>query len=126
MFEDYNNEEHLSHNDKLGIIVFTKELFCETVNEIERQLTHDHECAIAFQKILPNDHISGYDSHWILNQTIKIIQIAMNDYHEHSWIEYYMWELHFGRKWKKGMVKIKGKDFKLQTAIDLWDILNVA
>ena len=46
--------------------------------------------------------------------------------HEHSWIEYYMWELHFGRKWKKGIVKIKGKDFKLQTASDLWDILNVA
>ena len=126
MFKEYNEEERMSFGENLGMLLFTKELFCETINEIERQLTHDHECAVAFQKILPNDHISGYDSHWLLNQTIKLIQIAMNDNHEHSWIEYYMWELHFGRKWEKEKIKIKGKDFKLQIASDLWDILNVA
>jgi hypothetical protein len=126
MFEDYNNEEHLSHNDKLGIIIFTKELFCETVNEIEKQCNHDRKCSDAFKVILPNDYTSNYDNHWLQNQLIEILQIAMNDNHKDSWIEYFIWELDFGRKWKKGMVKIKGKDFKLQNAYDLWDLLNLA
>ena len=51
MFEDYNNEEHLSHNDKLGIIVFTKELFCET----ETETFSLNEKRIHFKNFLKNN-----------------------------------------------------------------------
>ena len=49
----------------------------------------------------------------------------MNDNHRDSWIEYYIWDLDFGRKWKKDSVKVKGKNFKLKNAYDLWDLLNL-
>lgn len=110
----------------LGNVVFSKELFVETINEIEKQHRHDSKCSEAFRVILPNDYISNYANHWLQNQLVKVLQIAMNDNHKDSWIEYYMWEIDFGVKYSKGCVKIQGKDFELKTASDLWDLLNVA
>lgn len=110
----------------LGNVVFSKELFIETINEIEKQHRHDSKCSEAFRVILPNDNISNYANHWLQNQLVKVLQIAMNDNHEDSWIEYYMWELDFGVKYSKGCVKIQGKDFELRSASDLWDLFNVA
>lgn len=109
----------------LGNISFSKDLFIETINEIEKQHRHDTKCSEAFRVILPNDYISNYANHWLQNQLIKVLQLAMNDNHSHSWIEYYMWELDFGLKYSKGFVQIQKKDFELKTASDLWDLLNL-
>lgn len=105
-------------------VIFSKELFIETINEIEKQHRHDSKCNKAFRVILPNDYISNYKNDWLYDQLIKLLKIAMNDDHKHSWIEYYMWELDFGIKYTKGSVKIQNKDFELKTASDLWDLLN--
>lgn len=113
-------------NNVLCEVVFTKDMFIKAIHEIEKQYNHDRKCSDAFKVILPNDYTSNYDNHWLQNQLIEILQIAMNDNHKDSWIEYYMWELDFGRKWKKDSVKVKGKNFKLQNAYDLWDLLNLA
>ncbi|WP_339145006.1 hypothetical protein, partial [Croceitalea sp. MTPC5] len=110
----------------LGNVVFSKELFIKTINEIEKQHRHDIKCSEAFRVILPNDYISNYANHWLQNQLVKVLQLAMNDNHKYSWIEYYMWELDFGLKYSKGCVEIKGNDFELKSASDLWDLLNVA
>lgn len=72
-------------------VVFTKDLFIETIHEIEKQYNHDRKCSDAFKVILPNDYTSNYANHWLQNQLIKILQIAMNDNHKGSWIEYYLW-----------------------------------
>ena len=98
-------------------------MFAETINEIEKQHNHDSKCAEAFGIIFTDDFISGYDNPWLQNQLIKILQIAMKD--NSDWTGYYMWELDFGRKWRQGSVTIDGKDFKLQTVSDLWDLLNL-
>jgi len=110
----------------LGNVVFSKDLFIETINEIEKQHRHDSKCSEAFRVILPNDYISNYANHFLQNQLVKVLQIAMNDNHKDSWIEYYMWELDFGLKYSKGCVKIQCKEYELKTASDLWDLLNVA
>lgn len=129
---DMKNKTTLNHkappiaNAMLCEVVFTKDLFIETINKIEAQYNHDRKCAGAFKVLLPNDHTSGYDNHWLQNQLIKILKIAMNDNHTDSWIEYYLWELDFGRKWKKDSVKVDGKNFRLQNAYDLWDLLNLS
>lgn len=34
------------------------------------------------------------------------------------------WLLDFGRKYKSGMVKFKGKNIKLSTYLDLWNIIT--
>jgi len=110
----------------LSNVIFSRELFIETINEIEKQHRHDSKCSEAFRVILPNDYISNYTNHWLQNQLVKVLKLAMNDNHKDSWIEYYMWELDFGLKYSKGCVKIQENDFELKSASDLWDLLNVA
>lgn len=41
-----------------------------------------------------------------------------------TWLDYFCWELDFGALWKFGCVTIDGKDFPLQTAEDLWNLLQ--
>lgn len=107
----------------LGNVYFSKELFIETISEIEKQVRHDKKCSDAFEVILPSDYVSSYDNSFLQNQLVKIIQLAMNDNHKDSWIEYFMWEMDFGRKYKEGSVTFHGKNFELKTASDLWDLL---
>ena len=100
-----------------------KELFIESIDAIEKQYRHDQKCSDAFSVILPDDHISLYDNHRVTNQLTKVLQIAMDDENKGSWIEYYMWELDFGKDWKKGYITIKDKDVPLQNAENLWNLL---
>lgn len=109
----------------VGQINITKELFIESINQIELQHRHDQKCSEAFKMILPNDYLSCYDNHWLQNQLVSVLQIAMNDNHEHSWIEHYMWELDFGRKNKELQVIINESNFKLETPEHLWNLLNL-
>jgi hypothetical protein len=109
-----------------NIIKVDRELFIETIEALKSQYEHDKKCSDALQIILPNDFVSGYDNHWVNNQLIKIIQIAMNDNHEYSWIEYYMFELDFGKEYHKGCATNKdGSEINLSTAGALWDFLCI-
>ena len=54
----------------------------------------------------------------ILFNTLKIIFEDKND-----WIGYYVYELDWGKNWKKGTITEKGKDVKLKTTSDLYNIL---
>lgn len=38
-------------------------------------------------------------------------------------IDYYMYELDFGKKWKPGCLTIDNKDISLRNSEDLWNIL---
>jgi hypothetical protein len=98
----------------LGCVIVSKSLFLETMEAIEKQYKHDQKCNTAFKTLLPNDYTSGYDNHWVNNELIKYLQKAMNDEHAESWIEYFLWELDFGKKYRPGSVIRKDK-----THIDL-------
>jgi hypothetical protein len=106
-------------------ISISKELFIESINEIEKQYNHDQKCSEAFKVILPDDFITSYDNSFLLNQLLKILKISMNDNHKHSWIEYFIYELDFGRNWKKDCVLVHGENFNLKNPNDLWDLLNI-
>ena len=102
----------------------TKELFIESIKALHEQFEHDKKCNAAFKVILPDDHAGFYDNHRITNQLIQLLQIATNDNHEHSWIEYYINELNFGKEYREDtVIKIKDENFKLQTPTDLWELL---
>ncbi len=106
-------------------LTITKELFIETIEAIKNQCEHDSKCSEAFQVILPHDHISTYSNHWLQNQLVKLLQVGMNDEHKDSWIEYYLWELNFGAKYKPGMVTEKdGSIIDLSDAGKLYEYLK--
>jgi hypothetical protein len=57
----------------------------------------------------------------IVDSLIDMLEEYFED--ENEWISYWMFELDFGSKWQSGMVQIEGKDVKLQTIEDLYNIL---
>lgn len=79
-----------------------KDLFIETLSKIEEQLKLDNKCHEAFSIILPNDYVSGYDYNLVLNQLLKLLKIDLDD--KSNWIDYFIWDLDFGRNFKMGMV----------------------
>lgn len=103
----------------------SRELFIETLGELQKQYEHDEKCTNAFQVILPDTFIGTYDNHFVNNQLVRLLQIAMNDNHVHSWIEYYLHELDFGKKYKEDCASNQdGSNIDLSDAGKVWDFLN--
>lgn len=98
-----------------------KDLFIECIDSLKKQQEHNKKCNKAFKIILPNDFVSGYDLEIITTQFIKLLKTLLNDKSE--WIDYYIYELDFGKEYKKGCVRFNNKDVKLKTSEDLWNIL---
>lgn len=80
--------------------MFNKELFIETIEAIKKQYEHDINCSKIIGKVYPNAFKANlmYENHYIMNQLVKLLQVAYNDETEYSMIEYFMWELDFGNK----------------------------
>lgn len=100
-----------------------KELFIETIQQLQLQDQHDRRCHDAFSVILDSDYVSRYNNHWVVNQLVYLLQKSMNDDIVHSWIEYYIYELDFGKKYKPGMVIVQHKDVPLRTPEDLYNAI---
>ena len=107
------------------IMKINRKLFIECINSIEQQVKHDQKCQEAFQVILNTSFAGYYDNHWLQDSLINILKIAMKDTSRDSWIEYFIWELDFGKKYHKKCATYKnGKNINLSTSGKLWDFLN--
>lgn len=86
--------------DVMRRFVISKELFVETIEKIKQQYNHDLQCAEKLKDVFPNAFIANlmYENHYIMNQLVKLLQVAFNDETEYSMIEYFLWELDFGKK----------------------------
>jgi len=103
----------------------SKELFIETMTALQTQYEHDSKCSKAAGIIFPDTHIGLYDNHRLTNQVVKFLQIAFNDEHKDSWIEYYMWELGFGKKWSEDFTarRVDKSIIRMSNAGELFDFL---
>jgi len=100
----------------------TKELFKKSILAIKTQMEHDEKCSNAFRIILPDSFIGTYNNYYLYETIILILKESLNL--KSRWIEYYIYDLRFGAKYKKGCVTDKGKNVKLKTIDDLWSLLN--
>ena len=103
----------------------TRELFVETIGEMKKQMQHDVKCSKAFSVILEDDWISTYNNTFLWNQLLRILKLAMDDSHKDSWIEYFIWELDFGKHYRDGCVSnTDGSVINIKTSGALWDFLK--
>lgn len=110
---------------KFGSIKFTKGMFINAMDEIQKQHEHDNKCGDAFAVILPDDFTTSYDNHYLLNKLLEIIKIAFNDNHKDSWIEYFVYDLNFGKEYIDGMITNKdGSHCNLANAGRLYDFMK--
>lgn len=105
--------------------LFTKKLFISTIDALDKQYSLDEKNAAAIGEMFPGGFIGGYNNSAITNRLVEILHAEFSPYPSgHCDIEYFMYELDFGRKWKRGMVTDKGRDIKLTTAEKLWNYLT--
>lgn len=106
--------------------MLSRELFIETIEAIKKQYEHDINCSQIISKVYSNGFEANlmYENHYIMNQLVKLLQVAFNDETEHSMIEYFLWELDFGDKNSKLSAYRKDKSkINLSTAGHLYDYL---
>jgi len=107
-----------------------RKLFIESIKALENQYKNDIEVSKNLAKAFPNAFDANLlpDNHFVNNAIMKVLQVENNDTelceHGQSWIEYFCFELDFGRKYKKGMIKDNSKNIDFSDAGKLWDYLN--
>jgi hypothetical protein len=107
-----------------------RKLFVESIEAIKKQIELD----IKISKLLSKAFTDAFEAnlmpknHFLQNQLIKVLQEEMNDLElcefGQSWIEYFCFDLDFGKKYKKGCVKDNGVDIDFSTASHLHEFLN--
>lgn len=98
-----------------------KELFVNTINEMEK-LCKEQELFNDVLKKIDND----FGGCLIHNKTITLLEDLLkkivND--ESDYIDYYIWELDFGKKYKDGIITYNdGTIIKLSNPEELYDLI---
>jgi hypothetical protein len=104
----------------------TKELFVETIKQIQLQQEHDIQVSRHLGKAFPSAFEANLmpDNRLLVSQLIKILETELEDL-ECKWIEYFMYELNFGRMFKMGMVTDENHEVvDLSDVGKLWEFLN--
>lgn len=107
--------------------LFTKELFIETIEALKKQFELDLKNAKLIGEVFENVGSLYYNNELLKNQIFKILEAEfypnIKD-HQTNDIEYFCYDLDFGKEWKVGSVTDNDKDIKLQTIEDLWNYLT--
>ena len=106
-------------------MTLSKENFIDIMNSIEKQHKHDIKCAKAFSVILPNDYTSVYNNSFLYESVFNLLDIIFKQDKKNSWIEYFIYELDFGKKYKEGSIKLNDKNIDLSDSEKLYDFLIV-
>jgi hypothetical protein len=107
-----------------------KELFIECIDAIQKQINLDKEIAGHLSKAFPDAFEANLlpKNHFLSNALIHVLQHEMNDLTlcdlGQSWIEYFLWELDFGKENWRLKVTDKGKEIPMSTAEELYDFLK--
>jgi len=100
----------------------TQDLFVETILALKKQIRHDEKFSRKISKLFVDCQMIGYNNDVLIEQMVKVLIELTGD--RCDWIGYYIWELDFGDEWLEGAVTVGGKDVKLQTPTDLWNLLQ--
>ena len=104
----------------------SKELFIETIKSIQKQHEYDVKCAKLINEVYSDAFHANlqYKNHYLSNQLVKILQEFLNDDIEESWIEYFIWDLDFGKNNDRLKAhRADGSEIPLSTAGELYDFL---
>jgi len=103
-----------------------KDLFVQSINSIKRQLEYDNKCAEAFKIILPQIHVIYESSSIAISQLIDVLKTETNDQTEHSWIDYWIWELNCGELYTEGCARYSDESpIDISTPEALYDFLTL-
>lgn len=99
---------------------FNKKEFSEIIRKLRSYMDIEDKVNKIFRENNNETYLSFTDA---IVPALSILSKMYDDTGE--WIDYYAWEIDFGRKWTPGMIKDQnGEDIPLQTAEDLYDLIT--
>lgn len=100
----------------------TKELFIKTIDFI-RELNVEENNFNNMLRQIDNEFGGGFIYNKPIDYITRLLKELVND--ESDWINYYCWEIDFGRKYYEGCVtEADGTPIPLSSAEDLWNIIT--
>lgn len=101
--------------------ILDKKDFVDAINEVKNTTKYHEELNSFLSKRGVEGYIFQPDC---VDMTLRLLHIMFEKADRDNWIEYFCFELDFGKKWEVGCVRQKdGTDIKLETPEDLYDYL---
>lgn len=98
-----------------------KDLFIDTINQIEELHRESEEVNSVLKKIDP-EFGGGYIHNKSITILENLVKALVNDQYDN--IGYYMWEIDFGKGYKDGMITdADGNNIRLSNASELYDLI---
>lgn len=102
--------------------VITREFFIDIMSDIKKTFKYQEGLNDYFFKNGADGYVYQPDC---IDATIKILHKLFGEKDADEWINYFCFELDFGKKYKEGTLKDGyGKDISLSTFDDLYDLLT--
>ena len=99
-----------------------KKQFLKAIRAIEKQVRHDRQFARKFANLFTDCYLASYNNDAIINSYIDLLSELTGD--TCGWINYWMWEIDFGKENDKYKVYCKeGNEIPLSTAEDLYNLI---
>ena len=103
--------------------MLTKKEFTDAMNAVVAQIAEDKRMSQALSSIVHADYGKCYIyTKYALPGLIKLLESIMQDKCE--WIEYWLYELECGAKYRPSSITQDGKPIKLKTMADLYTLLK--
>lgn len=96
----------------------SKEQFVGYISDVQKVVDFQHELHQFYRK---HGASEPYDTPDTLNTVVKILDDIFSPTTRD--VDYFCWELDFGRKYREGMIVINGKNIDFSTAEKLYDHL---
>lgn len=100
--------------------ILNKEEFVSVMEDLKEANDYQQDLNAFFQKHDVDGYIFQPDCSCTV---IRLLHILFGEQDENEWINYFCFDLDFGRKWKPGKVSAKGNDIRLSTPEELYDHL---
>jgi len=104
----------------------TKKLFVEIIQAIQKQRKKDIANSEKLGELFPSAFTANllYDNEALESILIKTLEHIFND-EENKWIDYFIYELDFGKEYKTNSVIDKnGNEIKLSNPKELYELLK--
>ena len=102
--------------------MLSKEQFINAINDVKNVCRYQESLNNYFRK----NNVDGYIFQPDCSSTvIGLLHTIFGEKDKDEWIDYFCFELDFGKKWKEGTITEKnGTDIILKTAEDLYNLLE--
>ena len=109
-----------------NIFYMGKQQFINCISAIQKQIEYDVSIAENLEKAFPDCYASNLlpNNQYLQQALLQVLKESMNDLHKESWIDYFIFELNFGRDSIGKVTNMDGSNVAMSNASELWDFLN--